>query len=55
MNKVRKIVFLPIAKNDLKAIIKYISVELQMQQAAESIYNELATSINKLAKFPLAY
>jgi len=55
MNKVKKISFLPIAKNDLKEIVRYISKELHMPLAAEAIYVEIVKHIDTLATFPLAY
>ena len=48
-----EIVFLPIAKNDLKEIATYISPELHVPMAAEALYREIAKHISNLILFPL--
>lgn len=55
MNKANKIVFLPITKNDLKEIMRYISLELHAPLVAEALYKEMIKHIGKLAIFPFSY
>ena len=55
VNKMYKIVYLPIAKRDLKEIVAYISNELHSPKAALSLVNTLNKSISKLAEFPFLY
>lgn len=50
-----KIVYLPVAKRDLKEIVSYISNELNSPKAALNIINSLDESISKLAEFPFLY
>lgn len=50
-----KIVYLPVAKRDLKEIVSYISNELNSLKAALNLINSLDESISKLADFPFLY
>jgi toxin ParE1/3/4 len=50
-----KIVYLPIAKNDLKDIVSYISNELNSPKAALNLIDALDSSVSKLQEFPLLY
>ena len=47
-----KIVYLPVARNDLIDIVSYISEQLKAPQSAQNLLTEMSTSIQKLAKFP---
>ena len=47
-----KIEFLPIALEDLRQIVRYISVELKNPVAAEKIADEIIEKINRLEEFP---
>lgn len=50
-----KIVFLPIAKNDLQEIISYISKDLHAPKAALNLVDSLHKSISRLSDFPALY
>lgn len=49
-----KLEFLPIAKNDMLEIIKYISDELKSPVAAQKLAEEFIISAKRLCEFPYA-
>jgi len=50
-----KIKYLPAAKQDLKDITRYISVELGAPKAAERLVNKIDDKVEKLLQFPRMY
>ncbi len=50
-----KLQFLPIAQNDLVEIVRYIANDLQNQQAAYRLADEIIEATERLTEFPYAY
>ncbi len=51
----RKIVFLPVAQNDLQETVSYISNDLCAPVAALNLVDDLYAAITKLSEFPELY
>lgn len=50
-----KLVYLPIAKEDITKVVLYITEHLKATKAAIDLLNSIETSILKLAEFPYSY
>lgn len=50
-----KLEFLPVAKDDMLEIIKYISGELKNKQAAENLAEEFISAAESLRQFPYSH
>lgn len=47
--------FLPVARNDMVEIVRYIGNDLQNKQAANKLADDLIDAAEKLREFPYAY